>query len=622
MNIRRRLTLITLTILLLLSLMQYGSALYVRHNMQARIDHSLLLGGRLIWSQLLADQGERLALVRQELDNEFDLRAALKQGNREEIRQYAERYVQLTGGTGKYHSLLLLSPEGELLYNSAEADAITQLAALQRRVLETQQPLTDLLLSQSGRLLNGLIFPIHSRKRLIALGLVTASLEPLLERIAQRMDGGAGLLAQTGGLLAQRELQVDDPAGLGLGLSAQAEVVSREADGRYLLISRLPLFDAQQGLLGHLLISRDDTENLLRIQTIQWLSVLLSLLAIGVALVIASILNKHLIQKPALAIRDHMALLSRGDLSTPFRLDSTGEFGEIAQSINQVSDQLGDLVRQLQSAAADLLQASTSVEGHSQRNLQLLNLQREETGKVSLAMTEMSSTIQHIAANATQTASQAEEADGLAHSGDAKVRGVVDAMQHLMSEVELTAQAIGRVKLDSEAIIKVMDVIRNIAEQTNLLALNAAIEAARAGEQGRGFAVVADEVRSLASKTQQSTAEIGDMIGRLQTGASGSVSAMQREREHTGQTLASAEEAGKSLLLITQSVSLIKDANIQIASASEQQSAVANEVNANVATIRDLADRIVRHGQEVDQSSHHLRELATQMNQLAGHFRV
>jgi len=248
--------------------------------------------------------------------------------------------------------------------------------------------------------------------------------------------------------------------------------------------------------------------------------------------------------------------------------------------------------------------------------------QQSETSQVVAAMNEMTATVQEVARNATEAASAASSADSAAAEGKRVVIGTMSAIESLSSEINAAANVIGQLEKDSENIGTVLDVIKGIAEQTNLLALNAAIEAARAGEQGRGFAVVADEVRTLASRTQQSTQEIQEMIEKLQVGAQSAVKVMDESRAKAEDSVTQAASAASSLETITNSVSLINDMNTQIATAAEQQSAVAEEINKNILNISDIVDRTADGASQTSTASDELANLAIQLQQLVNQFKV
>ncbi|WP_371924702.1 methyl-accepting chemotaxis protein [Pseudomonas sp. R5(2019)] len=237
-------------------------------------------------------------------------------------------------------------------------------------------------------------------------------------------------------------------------------------------------------------------------------------------------------------------------------------------------------------------------------------------------MNEMTATVQEVARNAEEASEAAVAADQQAREGDKVVSEAIRQIERLAAEVGHSTDAMNQLKQESGKIGSVLDVIKSVAEQTNLLALNAAIEAARAGEAGRGFAVVADEVRSLAQRTQKSTEEIEELIAGLQHGTQQVASAMDSSRELTDSSVDLTRRAGTALETITQTVSAIQAMNQQIAAAAEQQSSVAEEVNRSVMNVRDISDQTAAASEETAASSVELARLGTHLQGLVGRFRI
>ncbi len=254
-----------------------------------------------------------------------------------------------------------------------------------------------------------------------------------------------------------------------------------------------------------------------------------------------------------------------------------GEFGEIVDQVKHSANGLAADIEQFSSTADDTRRA--------------MDTQKQETEQIATAMNEMAATVQEVARNAETAAQAATDANEASDRGNNEVQQTVSTIDALAAGIAQAAAVIHRLEDDSEAIGGVLDVIKGIAEQTNLLALNAAIEAARAGEQGRGFAVVADEVRTLAQRTQESTAEIQGMIERLQSGASEAVAVMSTSRDQAEASVTQANNAGTALQAITESVSNISNMNAQIATAAEEQSVVAEEMNQNVVRISHASEQ-------------------------------
>ncbi|WP_410478808.1 methyl-accepting chemotaxis protein [Pseudomonas sp. zfem005] len=237
-------------------------------------------------------------------------------------------------------------------------------------------------------------------------------------------------------------------------------------------------------------------------------------------------------------------------------------------------------------------------------------------------MNEMAATVQEVARNAEEASEAALAADREANAGNRMVLEAVQQMDRLATEVARSTESVQQLKRESEKIGSVLDVIKAVADQTNLLALNAAIEAARAGEAGRGFAVVADEVRGLAQRTQKSTEEIQELIGGLQNGTQQAASMMESSRALTDSTVELARRAGDSLASITRTVSTIQAMNQQIAAAAEQQSAVAEEINRSVISVRDVSEQTAAASEETAASSVELARLGNELHTMVGRFRV
>jgi methyl-accepting chemotaxis protein len=311
-----------------------------------------------------------------------------------------------------------------------------------------------------------------------------------------------------------------------------------------------------------------------------------------------------------------------GDLTVELPIRFQDDIGELRISVNRFTQQLRHMIRNVASQISKLQESSEQLQTFSTEQRINSDAELRETTQVANSMGEMTSAVEEVTQNASAAASAAQKADVAAHDGSAIVDGTVAKMRDLAEGVQQAAAVIHELEEDSGSIGAVLDVIRGIAEQTNLLALNAAIEAARAGEQGRGFAVVADEVRTLASRTGQSTQEIEGMIKRLQLRASDAVKAMEDGRHLAQQGVEQATNAGKSLNAITDAVDTINSMNAQIASAAEEQSATSAEVSRNIGSLNDLARDAATYAERTAAASENLRALADQLHGLIGQFKI
>ena len=363
------------------------------------------------------------------------------------------------------------------------------------------------------------------------------------------------------------------------------------------------------------------------VETALWINArhmgLVSLIILAVLVILAAAITRSVVdplRKTITAMDD----ISTGDGDLTLRLDEQGndEIASLAVSFNQFARKIQQIVISVSQGSAQLAAATTELNATMKQTHDNVVQQQQETAQVATAITEMVATVEEISHSASGAAGSARQADEQALKGKQVVTNVTDAINDLAQEMGAASSVINNLANESDNIGSVLDAIRDIAEQTNLLALNAAIEAARAGEQGRGFAVVADEVRSLASRTQKATLEIRDMIERLQDGSKNAVTVIQHSGDVLGGTVDAANAAKTALESIVNSVASISERNLQIASTSEQQSAVAREIDRSVVQIARLAEQSARASEGVATATHELSTLSDGLQEIISRFKV
>jgi methyl-accepting chemotaxis protein len=314
--------------------------------------------------------------------------------------------------------------------------------------------------------------------------------------------------------------------------------------------------------------------------------------------------------------------IKKGDLTQKIVISGKSDFSWMAFELNSARKNVASLVHTLVGGVTQLETATRNMEKVSKETVDGVLTQQSETTQVATAMNEMAASVQEVARTAAGAADAARNADNEAKNGKMVVLETMDSINSLAGEVEKAAETLSALESDINNIGAIVDVIRGITEQTNLLALNAAIEAARAGEHGRGFAVVADEVRTLAARTQSSTHEIEEMVDRLQQGAQAAVAVMNEGRERANNSVEKASSAGVALDTIIEMISTMDEMSAQISNAANEQSSVAEDINRGIVNISQVAEHTAEGARAATEAVETLSHLTGQLKEASGKFKV
>ena len=380
----------------------------------------------------------------------------------------------------------------------------------------------------------------------------------------------------------------------------------------------------QQHDVGEVRLYFDDSSMQQQLRENVWSTLIRIAVLVGILLFAIGTIVQRLVNKPLTAMLSHIKDIAEGagDLTKRVHFESNDELGVLANSVNAFIADIHRIISQLKSMAKQL-EDSASLAGKAFDDLRgPLQQQEMELTSLVTALNELTTTSQHVAENAAGASQKVQETNREAAQGLTGVQDASSASNKLLSELDRAEQVINELQQRAVSIGTILDVIRNIAEQTNLLALNAAIEAARAGEQGRGFAVVADEVRVLAKRTQDSTGEIQQMIEQLQAQAGSAVSAMNAGAEQARISAKTTQTTGESFNAINRSIAVITDMNVQIATATEQQNATMKEIDRNVVNIHGAHEKTLAASDTTAESERQLREVVEGLSQLIGRFKV
>ncbi len=444
----------------------------------------------------------------------------------------------------------------------------------------------------------------------IRVELDTYNLNDLSQEVSQAFNEIKKLLSKEDGILAHKATQLASNKKASIMLMQEeqaAKQVNAVLDKQIELANQTSVNTSQ---LVEDSVSSGNTQ-----------TTIIMFISIVVALVIARVTLIG-ITRPLARVNEMLNIVASGDLS--MKLDESGkdEFAQLSRNCNLLIDSLRNLIESIVNRSSQLAAAAEQTSAVTAQSTTAIEEQRNQVEQAASATTEMSSTSQSVLSSANDALGEIKHADDEAE----RVKGISarnrQTIELLASEVDSAAQVINQLQQDSASIGGILDVIRGIAEQTNLLALNAAIEAARAGEQGRGFAVVADEVRTLASRTQESTSEIQTMIEALQSGAGKAVTVMDAGKSKASDCVTQSEEADQALEVITHAVHEAFDRSSQIATAAEEQSVVAHEISENLESIVTIAEQTTAGSQQTATSSSEVARLAEELQQSVQEFKL
>jgi methyl-accepting chemotaxis protein len=469
-------------------------------------------------------------------------------------------------------------------------------------ILELRRHLQDARLQAQAYLHSG-----REAAETAAVAAIDQALKEVAQIMASPSDTNAGILMAASKSLEDYRAQLNKLKEL--QTRAEAAHESMEGMGDTLLASTNAI-SAQQS-------QRRDSEADQSRNTLTGVA----LLAITLGLLAAWLITRQIIL-PLQQTLSAARRIASGDLSVDLDVRRHDEMGSLQTSMQYMTSRLRSLIGGIGDGITQIASAATQLSAVTEQTSAGVNNQKAETDQVAAAMNQMTATVMEVARSAEEASEAAKQADQQAREGDRVVAEAIGQIERLAIEVGNSTKAVGQLKQESDKIGGVLDVIKSVSQQTNLLALNAAIEAARAGEAGRGFAVVADEVRSLALRTQESTEEIEILITALQDGTQQVVTTLDASRSLTDSTVELSRRAGSALEHITRTVSTIQTMNQQIATAGEQQSVVAEQINRSVSTVRDVSEQTASASEETAASSLELARLGTQLQDMVGQFRV
>ncbi len=595
-------------------LLVIGQQLY---NQRDRDFRAAYLGGvSSLWKAVSENERNEMAANFKALTRDRKLGAALYKEQKEAIREAIGPTATRLQAMEIADNVIVMNKRGEIGFSLIEAESTPPVLAM--KTISSGKSLEGFELTVDGRLVNLVSFPIYDRADLVGVGVFEKGLARVAEKIKAANDHEVYLLDNNGAF----QVSTSEVMPRVNGRELQNSVYWESDDGPGVVgIGAVPLADDEGRIIAVLITQGDVTESAEEKRQLRLVSYI-----IGLSLLLLLTAGVGLYMRHALRPLDtgihFMEKIAEGDLSSDITCDRSDEFKRLLDAMQKMNIDLRGLVGKVMGASDELISTVGTVKATSLETNQGVDRQRQEVNQLATALTQMTATANEVAENIHQLMVTAGESLKATDTGNLVVQQSVQDISLLSDEISKGGLAVSALQEKSQRIGVVIDVIKNIAEQTNLLALNAAIEAARAGEQGRGFAVVADEVRTLAGRTQESTHEIEQIIGALQQGVGDAVAVMVGSVEHARQASSQANAIGETLDSVREQVSKITEFCGQVATAAEEQRVTTEEMNRNVHRISEVAESTARQADVAAERVNYLTGLSTTLKQVMSGFKV
>jgi len=621
LSLRAKVTIGASIVTLMVSFTLIVTSIMSQNHVEGMFADATISGKSVLWKKIVNSQADKMIPGTSTLARDRATRNALVDKDSAALKEGATTTFNLLSASEIISRMQLADLNGNVLFSAPNSFTGRTEKNLVQQALDGGKIVQGVERDDDGRLMVVVAFPLTKRGKAVGVGIFARDLQDAIEDFKVNDSSELFIVSHDGSSeysTKENYLKTVDFELPSLGKSSLQKVAMDESIAA---VSTLPILNNKGKALAHLVSVKNYTEQYTGLQNTNMIAYGIAAMIIALALVGLYFSMKSMLQ-PLGDVVINLNKIAAGDLTNDIDVKSSDEIGQLQSAMQQTTIQLREIIELINIISGRLETSSNEMVSITQSTQNSLHEQQSSIEQVATAMNEMTATVSEVANNASSAAEAASHADSEVNSGQGVVNNTISSIEQLVNEVENANTVINEVREDSDAIGTILDVIRGVAEQTNLLALNAAIEAARAGEQGRGFAVVADEVRTLASRTQESTNEIQGMIEKLQSGIKNAVSTMEQSRERAGSTVEQAGLAGESLRTITTSVGTINEMNTHIASAAEEQTSVAEDINRNIVDINQISETNAEGANQVMSASENLNRLTEELNEVVRRFQI
>lgn len=622
MNLKNRIV-VTVTIIIIITVCAGFIASYFKmKTSESRYNELATSANQQLWDLIISNQYAVMSPNIKDITRDHQLKKALEEKDIALIKENSSTAFNVLKGQNVLSNIQIMDINGVILFDAINPSTHSSISQLALHAIQEKKNQTSITQNQRGYLQSELVFLITKRGEIIGAGSYTLKLTHAIQALKEIHHSQVYITDKAGNLESYSDIDLEDELNALSLPFEQGKHLLIEKSAKAFSVTILPIVTAENELLSNLISISDPSDNYNSQQTIN-ITTLLLLLAITIISIIFIYwyLNQSL--KPLHSISSSLTAVSEGDLTVAIEQSPRNdEIAEIQRAIADTITKLHQLISKISPLVSEVNSSSDLLTHTIHTNQSNIAQQKNNITQVSQAIQGVESAIANISQNSEQVMSNSQQTNNELGKGSQIIHQTIDSIKRIASRVEHSSSVINKLSEETESIVGILDVIKGIAEQTNLLALNAAIEAARAGEQGRGFAVVADEVRNLAGKTQESTLEIEDMIDKLRSGASSAVKEMENSRKEVKSCVELSTQTETSLAVITPKVEEISNSNIQINSSISEQKLAIEGITQNIATISSISESNVEINSEAVDISNRLKQFSDQLDAMIIQFKI